>query len=474
MNRIKSFARTIIGPVAILAALALLWVFRTQIFQLSKEGGDLAGMPKKEVVEKQTVLEISERARKNLGLIAQAAKPTTYWRSIVIPGEIADRPGISDRGVTSPAVGIVAAIHAYPGDTVVPGESMFTLRLFSEYLQNTQSELFKATQEVQLVQQEINRLADVSRSGAVPANRTIELNQQLNRQVTLIRAYEQDLLTRGLNPDQVKQVASGTFVSTIEVSAPPAIQAQATIAPPTSSPIRKVSTSSADTVPPVVGFEVQELSVELGQQVQAGELLAQLSNHQSLYVVGHAFKKDAEFLERAAIEGRDISIEFSEDSNKQWPALNQTFSIRHLANTIDRSNRTFNFFVPLTNQFQAFENASNTFLVWRFRPGQRARISVPVEKFENVFVLPSEGVVRVGPEAYVFRQNGDLFKQLSVNILHEDRRSVVIANDGAIPPGSFIASNSAASLNRVLKAQSASGQQPGVHVHADGTTHAAH
>lgn len=82
--------------------------------------------------------------------------------------------------------------------------------------------------------------------------------------------------------------------------------------------------------------------------------------------------------------------------------------------------------------------------------------------------------MREGPEAYVFRQNGDLFKQIPVHILHQDRRWIVIANDGSITIGSFLAQNSAASLNRVLKSQSASGDEPGVHVHADGTTHAAH
>ncbi|MEZ6076114.1 MAG: hypothetical protein R3C56_10725 [Pirellulaceae bacterium] len=74
----------------------------------------------------------------------------------------------------------------------------------------------------------------------------------------------------------------------------------------------------------------------------------------------------------------------------------------------------------------------------------------------------------------MFRQNGDLFKQLPVHVLHEDRRSVVIANDGVVTSGAYLAQGSAASLNRVLKSQSASGQQPGVHVHADGTVHAAH
>jgi len=82
--------------------------------------------------------------------------------------------------------------------------------------------------------------------------------------------------------------------------------------------------------------------------------------------------------------------------------------------------------------------------------------------------------VREGPEAYVFRQNGDLFNRIPVQVLHEDRLNIVLANDGSMKPGLYFAQNAAASLNRVLKAQAASGMQPGVHVHADGTVHASH
>ncbi len=46
-----------------------------------------------------------------------------------------------------------------------------------------------------------------------------------------------------------------------------------------------------------------------------------------------------------------------------------------------------------------------------------------------MLVLPSEAVVHEGPEAYVFRQNGDILKQLTVHVLHEDRLMTVIAND---------------------------------------------
>ena len=402
---------------------------------------------------KPTILEISPQARKNLRLVSRPAELQNYWRTVAIPGQIADRPGVSDRGVTSPAVGVVNEIHAYPGDTIRPGETLFTLQIFSEYLQKTQSELFRATQETKLLRQQIDRLSGVARSGAVAESRLIDIRNQLTRQQTLIQAHQQDLLTRGLTRQHIEQVADGEFVSTIAIVAPPG----------------KESAS-----PETLAYEVQELSVELGQQVQAGQRLAELSNHRSLYVVGHAFKREATFLEQAAQERRPVEVEFVEDEGGSWPELEQTFVIRHLSGEIDPESRTFDFFIPLRNQSRSYERNGETFFVWRFRPGQRVRLHVPVEQYDNVIVIPAGGIVREGPEAYVFRQDGDLFKRIAVQVLYEDKRYAVIANDGNIALGSYLAQNSAASLNRVLKAQAASGEQPGVHVHADGTVHAAH
>ena len=413
------------------------------------------------------MLKLSEQARKNLGLVSKAAKPQAYWRAIQIPGVIADRPGRSDRGVTSPAVGVVAAVHAFPGDTVRAGGRLFALRLFSEYLQNTQAELFKATSETQLISEERTRVETLAKTGTIAGSRMIELNQQLRRQQAAIQGYRQDLLTRGLNPEQIDGVSNGKFVASIDVLAPPLLPVSSDVAEPGSDNLIDDASQS-------LAYEVQELKVELGQQVQAGQALSVLANHHSLYLTGHAFKQDAPFLEQAAQRGWPIQVEFAEDDHEKWPALNQVFQIRHLANSIDVANRTFDFFIPLTNQSRSYRQDGQTFVVWRFRPGQRVRLHVPVEELKDVLVLPAAAVVREGPEAYVFRQNGDLFNRLPVQVLHEDRLNVVIANDGSVLPGLYLAQSAAASLNRVLKAQAASGMRADVHVHADGTTHAAH
>ncbi len=414
-------------------------------------------------------LKMTEQARKNLGLVSRPAKPQDYWRTIEVPGEIVDRPGYSDRGVTSPAVGVVTEVHAFPGDTVKPGDRLFTLRLFSEYLQNTQAELFKATREVQLITEQYARLEGLVKAGGVPESRLIELDNQLRRQKALIQSCQQDLLTRGLNPEQISSVTEGTFVSSIDVVAPAALESLKE-----DSSVQPVTYRIMDGHNSELAFEVQELNVELGQQVQAGQLLSMLANHQSLLIEGHAFKREASFLARAAENRWPIRCTFAEDDQVDWPVFDQTLEIRHLANTIDSVTRTFDFFVPLRNQSRSYEKDNRTFVVWRFRPGQRVRLQVPVEELKDVLVLPAAAVVREGPEAYVFQQNGDLFLRISVHVLHEDRLHIVIARDGSVKPGRYLAQSAAATLNRVLKAQAASGIRADVHVHADGTVHESH
>lgn len=219
MNRKLTFVAI---ALVCLAALTVAWLNRERLSSWRKSAASVANADEHPApVTDPKVLRLSPQARKNLGLVSKAAKPQDYWRTIQIPGAIVDRPGRSDRGVTSPTVGAVVQVHAFPGDTVKPGDRLFTLRVFSEYLQNTQSELFKATRETELVKEQRALLEKAAKSGAVAEAKLIELDNQLRRQSAAIQGYRQDLLTRGLNPDQIAAVMEGKFVSTIDVVAPP-------------------------------------------------------------------------------------------------------------------------------------------------------------------------------------------------------------------------------------------------------------
>src|SRR5262245_50812515 len=75
---------------------------------------------------------VSEQAQKNLALAAKPLRAQTFWKSITVPGMIVDRPGLSDREIVAPVAGVVSQLLHVPGDTVRPGDKLFTLRLASE------------------------------------------------------------------------------------------------------------------------------------------------------------------------------------------------------------------------------------------------------------------------------------------------------------------------------------------------------
>src|SRR5205814_8455525 len=102
---------------------------------------------------------VSEQTQESLKLKAKPLKAQTYWKTIQVPGMVVDRPGRSDRGLISAVTGVVARVNYFPGDTVRPGEVLFTIRLLSESLHQTQSDLFKAAQDVKLARAQRRRLA---------------------------------------------------------------------------------------------------------------------------------------------------------------------------------------------------------------------------------------------------------------------------------------------------------------------------
>lgn len=401
---------------------------------------------------------LSDQAIANLGLSVRAVHPRTFWKTMQVPGMVVDRPGRSDRGIISPVAGVVARVHRFPGDMVRPGETLFTIRLLSESLHLTQTALFKATQDIALAQAQQKRLT--ASSGAIPEARIIEVDSQITRLEVAVKAYRRELLNRGLLPNQIDDAAEGKFVSEIAIIVP-APSADA-------GPLIPAPRGRAERTEPT--FEVQELRVDLGQPVQAGQTLCLLANHQMLAIEGRAFRDEIPLLERSVQEDWPVEVDFREDPVGGWPPFEQTFRIRHLANTIDPVNRTFAFLMPLENQSRVAEKDGRTLMLWRFRPGQKVRIQVRAGKQDDVFVLPAEAVARDNLDVFVFTQNVNTFERKPVRVLAQDRRHAVIANDGSLLPGMFVVQSGAAQLDRMAKSSSNSIPK-GYHVHADGSLH---
>jgi len=393
-------------------------------------------------------VKLSPQAQASLGLVVEPLVPEAYSRTVLIPGMVVDRPGLSDRGVTAQVAGVVTDVKVQPGDTVRPGEPLFAVRIVSELLQNAQADLFKAAKDLQIATEGLKLLRSAP-AETIAGTRLIEAENQERRARTTVDALRQQLLAHGLRSEQADAAAEGKFVTELTVAAPP-------LPGPGGQLVTTDPKASPATAP---AFEVKELKAQLGEQVAAGQVLCILANHRLLYVEGRAFKSEATLLENTAQNGWPVRAEFAEEAGG-WPPFDAELTIRHLANSVDPVSRTFAFFLPLENQARTFTRDGQTLMVWRFRPGQRVRLKVPVEQLEDVFVLPAGAVVREGPEAYVFRQNGDLFERKPVQVLYEDRAEVVLANDGSVGPGQFVVRNHGAALNRALKA-SAGGDEHG-------------
>lgn len=414
-----------------------------------------------------TSVQLSVPAQRNLELISKRLVPDTFWKSIELPGVIEDRPGISDRGVVAPLTGVVAKIHALPGSSVEPNAPLFSIRLVSESLHTSQLELFKASKEIAIARRKHQRLAAVAQSGALAQSRIIDIEDEIERLEVTVEAYRQDLQSRGLTADRIEAAAQGEFITEIVVRAPGEEALR-------SSHVAQVAYVGADPEQSNFRFEMQSLNVELGQQVDAGQVLCFLADHRELVIAGHGFKDDVPWLQEAARQGWDVDVDFDEAGPGRWPTLPQKLQIQYVANVVDAQSRTFVFYLGLENQWQPYTQDGITRILWRFRPGTRVRLRVPTEKLENVFVVPQAGVEREGANIYVFRQQGNRFERISVHALYEDRLYVVLANDGGIRSGFYIVQNGAAALNRILRSQSADESSSHSHVHADGTVHGAH
>jgi cobalt-zinc-cadmium efflux system membrane fusion protein len=404
-------------------------------------------------------VKLSPQAQKNLNLDVDTLTPQEYWRTMLIPGVVADRPGESDRGVVSKVAGIVMAINARPGDTVKAGDPLFTIQLASEFLQSAQTDFAKAVRELEFATSKRDRVANLVKQGTQSGAVLIEEENQVKRITTQVQAYRRQLQLFGLTQEQVNRAEKGDVVTEVVIVAPVGIPAIAVVALATD----KVA---AQAPPAATLFEVQELKVTLGEQVTPGQTLCLLSNHQRLFVEGRAFKSEADALASAVERKTAIRAEFADEAPGAWPAQEPLF-IRHLSNQVDQATRTFSFFVPLQNVPRTFERDGRTHFVWRYRPGQRVRLRVPIEKLTILaadgktevlpFVLPAGAVVREGAEAYVFVQSGDVFIRKPVHVLHTDRSEVVVANDGSVTEAEFVVRNQAAAINRKLKAQAAGG-----------------
>ena len=386
--------------------------------------------------ERAGSVQLSTQARKNIGLQLVTVAPRDFQRTVSIPAVLADRPGQTEIAVSAPMTGIVQRIYPIRGQAVAAGSPLFELRLTHEDLVEKQSELLRALEELDVVKREVARLDEVTRSGAVAGKRLLERQYEQQKIEAVIRAQRQALVLHGLTEEQIETIAKDRrLVQSVTIRAP------------------QVGDCGMCAQHKEV-LQVAALSVTPGQHVQTGTRLCTLTDHCQLYVEGKAFQNDAADLTAAA--NKNVPVTAVVEGNGSEKSEVSGLSILYIENQVEVDSRALKFYLRLPNQLVRDEHSpeGRHFIGWRYRPGQRVEVLLPVEQWKNRIVLPVDAVVRDGADWFVYQSVGSRFEQKPVHVEYGDQRWIVIENDGTLFPGDVVAAKGAYQIHLALKNRS--------------------
>jgi len=387
-------------------------------------------------------LKLSDAARDTVGVRLAKVELRPFERTLTVPATIVERPGRSKIQVAAPLTGVVTRIGPLAGETVTVGQALVDLRLTHEEVVEAQADFLRTAEELDVVRRELARLESVSADGAIPGKVVLDRRYEQQKLEGVFRAQRQRLLLHGLSDGQIDEIAAkrtllGNF--TVNVPAPK---------------------DELDKPGQVRLLQVEDLKVDKGQHVKAGDPLCVLADHATLYVQGKAFEQDAAALDKAANHDWRATavIEAGAQERQTVPGL----AIIYVGNRIEPESRALPFYVELPNKVVRNRQTADgrRFSGWQFKPGQRVQLLVPVERWADRIVLPLSALVQDGAESYVFEQNDGHFDRRSVHVEYRDQYSAVIANDGTLTLGKMVIVSGAYQVHLALKNKAGGAPDP--------------
>lgn len=413
--------------------------------------------------DETTSLELSDQARRNLGLTREFVRPVqmqTFTRTITVPAVVAERPGRTITHVATPLTGVIEHVHAVTGEAVETGSLLFEIRLTHEDLVQTQTEFLRTLGELDVETREMRRLNDVAKSGAIAGKALLDREYSKEKLEVLLKAQREALRLHGISDRQIEEIVENRhLLRELQILVPsPDVHGAHEELRLTRIPVRPVSQhQEADASKPL--FVIEQLNAPKGKSVAAGEPLCGLADYSRLYIEGKAFEQDAAALSRALKNNWTVTANFPDE---QHPIAVPGLKLAFIANSIDPVSRSLSFYVDLANEIVRDEtNAEGQrFMSWKYRLGQRLELQIPTEEWPEQLVIPVDAIARDGAEAYVFQENGDHFDRVAVHVKYQDQHFAVIDRDGAVFPGDVIAWRSAHQLQMALKNKSGGGVDP--------------
>ena len=418
-------------------------------------------------------IELSSEARANLSVESQRFRLTTYTEYVEVPAVVTSWPGRTHIAVTSPLTGVISSIAISRGEVVRSGETLFRLRLTHQDLVKTQEQFLSQLGQLDVEEKELQRLNSI-RSGAVAGKTRISREYERDKLLAGIRAARQAMLLHGLSESQIKRIESTRRLVHEVVVIAPEIHEDHSLhhesdgdanARMTDQPSERYA--SLLQPPPIehghrhidAEFLVSQMNVRRGQSVEAGEPLAELSDYSELLIEGHAFQRDSDALRKSAESQAPVQALF--ESSSRLPELIDGLKISYIGNEVDRETRALSFFVALENEVERSETrGEHRYLSWKYKPGQRMKLRLPISHLDDVFVVPKDAVVEEGPERFVFLDHGHHFDRVPVHVVAKDSVNAALAGGGKLVNRSRVTTRGAHQLQMAMKNQSGGAIDP--------------
>jgi len=404
------------------------------------------------------VATVTAESARTLRLKTTRLRKSDYLQSIRLPGSIVEKPGHSGRTVSSRVRGIVREVYCSAGQLLRPGDRLFRVQLSGDETITAQVSLLETRQLIEATTQELSRVRKLVERKTAPAAELIPIQMQLKRLERQGDLRRKELLVRGLSTELISDILASSelrdeFVMRVPGRDRPALDEQVTLSPGDAD--RGPETPVDDSDPQFKEFTVEEINVHPGQSISPGDQLADLAWHDQLAVEGHAFERDIAAISQLSQSGWKARIEYGSHGEEIQLA---EFDVKFVDNHVDTDTGTFRFFLEINNEeFHSSTDArGRVFKSWRFKPGQRVHILIPVEQMKGQFVFPREALVQEGIDSFVFRRHSqtaefDEYEAVPVTVLYRNSSIVVVASDGRLKENNRVAVNNAYQLYLATK-----------------------
>ena len=343
---------------------------------VQKEKGASDSPPSVSGIKPENLVKLSDKEIAELKIQTIAVTSSFRNYSIAVPGVVFPAPNHISI-ISTPINGRVSSIQIQEGEIVMPGQEMFRIEslefgnMVSEYLQAVSEETFQTSRLhrlEQLVEQTISSKSELDRASS-----------DYQRAKTTVIAAVSKLKAIGVPVNEINAFRTAESIDpTLKIHSP-------------------------------IGGSLDQRSVELGQSVNALQMLARVLDISHVLIRGYVSPEDARYINKG-------------DSVRIFRRQNDPFEMRAVVTSInpglDENNRSV-----VVNVLVASKDN------WP-KPGENLRLSISTSSQTEVISIPIESLTYEGNDPVVFVQISESTFEKRKVIVPEFRDKYAVVQKG--------------------------------------------